>query len=140
RARLARMNPAVLPGEGSGACQRVPLLPGASAERIALAAALLARLAGQTECDLALRPQGQPEAAGIVADWQPLAVEAPGDRTLADLGQALAAQIAEQAKRGFFMADLLHRAPELRDMALPDLAISLDARGPVKGAALTVTL
>ena len=140
RARLTRMNPAVLPGEGSGATQRLPLLPGAGPERIALAAALLARLAGQAQFDLALRPQGQPEAAGIVADWQPLAVEAPGERTLADLGQALAAEIADQAKRGFFMADLLHRAPELRDMATPDLAISLHAGGPVNGAALTVTL
>ncbi|UFS64338.1 LLM class flavin-dependent oxidoreductase [Paracoccus denitrificans] len=140
RARLARMNPAVLPGEDSGSIRRVQLMPGAAPERIALAAALLARLAGQAGFDLALRPQGRPEAAGIVADWQPLAVEAAGHRTLADLGQALAGQIADQAKRGFFMADLLHRAPELRDMAVPDLAISLDARGPVKGAALTVTL
>lgn len=140
RARLARMNPAVLPGEGSGSSQRVQLMPGAGPARIALAASLMARLAGQAAFDLALRPAAQPEAAGIVADWQPLAVEAPGERTLADLGQALAAQIAEQARRGFFMADLLHRAPELRDMATPDLAISLDARGPVRDAALCVTL
>ncbi|WP_323032900.1 MupA/Atu3671 family FMN-dependent luciferase-like monooxygenase [Paracoccus sp. (in: a-proteobacteria)] len=140
RARLARINPAVLPGEGSGATQSVQLMPGASPERIALAASLLARLAGQTAFDLALRPAGQPEAAGIVADWQPLAVEVQGDRRLADLGQALASQIGEQAKRGFFMADLLHRAPELRDMATPDLALNLSESGPVQGAALTVTL
>ena len=140
RKRLAGMNPAVLPGEGSGQSQRVQLMPGAAPERIALAASLLARLAGQNAFDLALRPAGQPEVAGIVADWQPLAVEVRGDRALTDLGAALARQIADQAKRGFFMSDLLARAPELREMATPDLAISLAARGPVAGAALTVTL
>ncbi len=140
RKRLAAMTPAVLPGEGSGQSQRLALLPGASAERIALAAALLARLAGQGECDLALRPAGHPEAGGIVADWQPLAVAASGASTLADLGAGLSARIADQAKRGFFLTDLTHRAPELREVATPDLAISLAARGPVEGAALTVTL
>ncbi|WP_062563405.1 MupA/Atu3671 family FMN-dependent luciferase-like monooxygenase [Paracoccus aminovorans] len=140
RKRLAAMNPAVLPGEGSDTRARVALLPGAGPERIALAAALLARLAGQAECDLALRPGGQPEAAGIVADWQPLSVAPGGAQSLAELGAAISGQIADQAKRGFFLADLLHRAPELREVAVPDLAISLDARGPVAGAALTVTL
>ncbi|KGJ03790.1 natural product biosynthesis luciferase-like monooxygenase domain-containing protein [Paracoccus halophilus] len=144
RKRLAAMSPAVLPGEGAGASQRVQLMPGAAPERIALAAALMARLAGQAACDLALRPADHPDmtgpAAGIVADWQPLAVQAQPDLTLADLGATLAQQIADQAKRGWFMADLLHRAPELRAAATPDMAISLTARGPVQGAALTVTL
>ncbi|SMG39517.1 MupA/Atu3671 family FMN-dependent luciferase-like monooxygenase [Paracoccus sp. J56] len=140
RARLARMNPGVLAGEASGKSRRLALMPGAAPERIALAAALLARLAGQAELDLALRPSGQPEAAGIVADWQPLLVNASGGQTLAELGQALADEITLQAKRGVFMADLLYRAPELRGMAVPDLAISLDMQGPVRGAALTVTL
>ncbi|CAM2984372.1 natural product biosynthesis luciferase-like monooxygenase domain-containing protein [Paracoccus aminovorans] len=140
RKRLAKMNPAVLPGEDSAARQRVQLLPGAAPERIALAAALLARLGGQGAFDLALRPADQPEAQGIVADWQPLAVQTRGDQTLAALGAAMAGQMADQAGRGFLMADLLARAPELRDMATPDLAISLDAHASVRGAALTVAL
>ncbi|HRM76455.1 MAG TPA: formyltransferase family protein, partial [Paracoccus sp. (in: a-proteobacteria)] len=90
RKRLAAMNPAVLPGESSGQSQRVQLMPGAAPERIALAASFLARLAGQVEFDLALRPAHQPELAGVaaalVADWQPLAVAAQSDRSLTDLG------------------------------------------------------
>ena len=145
RKRLAAMNPAVLPGESSGQTQRVQLMPGAGPERIALAAALLARLAGQSEFDLALRPADQPDAPGpdapgIVAAWQPLAVQAAADLTLDTLSATLAGQIADQGRRGWFMADLLHRAPELRGGATPDLAISLAPRGPVAGAALTVTL
>ena len=139
RKRLAAMSPAVLGGEASGQGARVALLPGAGAERIALAATLLGRLAGQTQFDLALRPAGQPEAAGIVADWQPLAVALDGAQGLDALGASLSAQIADQARRGVFLTDLLHRAPELRDAATPDLAISLDARG-VSGAALSVVL
>ncbi|WP_347267181.1 MupA/Atu3671 family FMN-dependent luciferase-like monooxygenase [Paracoccus sp. (in: a-proteobacteria)] len=140
RARLARMSPAVLPGAASGHSQRVQLLPGAGPERIALAAALLARLAGQNSVDLALRTADLPEAAGIAAGWQPLAVDAqPGD-TLAELAEALSARIAEQARHGGFLLDLLQRAPELRDVAVPELAISLDGRGPVAGAALSVVL
>ena len=144
RKRLAVMNPAVLPGEGSGESLRLQLLPGAAPERIALAASLLARLAGQVEFDLALRPADQPDVAGVaaalVADWQPLAIAARGDRSLSDLGAELTQQIAAQAKRGYFTADLRHRAPELRETATPDLAISLAPRGPVPGAALTLTL
>ncbi len=144
RKRLAAMNPAVLPGEGSGESLRVQLIPGAAPERIALAASLLARMAGQVEFDLALRPAGQPElaglAAGIIADWQPLAIDARSDRSLSDLGAELAARIEAQAKRGTFTRDLTHRAPELREAATPDLAISLAPRGPVPGAALTVSL
>ncbi|MFO1140201.1 MAG: MupA/Atu3671 family FMN-dependent luciferase-like monooxygenase [Paracoccus sp. (in: a-proteobacteria)] len=144
RKRLAVMNPAVLPGDASGDSRRVQLLPGAGPERLALAASLLARLAGQVGFDVALRPADQPDltgvAAGIVADWQPLAVDARSDRSLTDLGAELAATIAAQAKRGWFAADLAQRAPELRGAATPDLAISLTARGPVPGAALTVTL
>lgn len=140
RRRLARMTPAVLSGEVAGESRRLTLLPGASPERLAVAALALARLAGQTACDLALRPADQPQAPGIVADWQPLAVASDSKDTLADFGATLMAQIADQARHGFFMTDLLHRAPELRDAAVPDLAISLDPRGPVAGAALTVTL
>ena len=144
RKRLAAMNAAALPGEGSGESLRLQLMPGASPERIALAASLLARLAGQVAFDIALRPAGQPETAGaataMIADWQPLAVEARGDRSLTDLGAELAMRIADQEKRGYFMADLAQRAPELREAATPDLAISLTPRGPVPGAALTVTL
>lgn len=139
RKRLAAMSPAVLGGEDSGQVARVALLPGAAPERIALTAALLGRLAGQTEFDLALRPAGQPEAAGIVAEWQPLALALDGAQALEDLGSSLSGQIEGQARRGFFMTDLLHRAPELRGAATPDLAISLDGRG-VSGAALTVVL
>ncbi|WP_374423959.1 MupA/Atu3671 family FMN-dependent luciferase-like monooxygenase [Paracoccus sp. (in: a-proteobacteria)] len=144
RKRVAAMNPAVLPGEGSGQSQRVQIMPGAAPERLALAAALMARLAGQVEFDIALRPGAQPELSGIgaavVADWQPLAVDARSGRSLSDLGAELSDRIAAQEKRGWFTADLLHRAPELREAARPDLAISLVARGPVPGAALTVTL
>lgn len=139
RKRLSRMNPAVISGESSGQMRRIDLMPGASAERLALAAALLARLAAQPNFDLALVPSDLPNDP-LVNGWQPLAIQAEPGMALS----ALAGQIAEArqtaAKRGYFLADLLHRAPELRDAATPDLAINLRDFSAVPGTALTIAL
>ena len=139
RRRLARMSPAVIQGEPSGRMERIALMPGASDQRVALAAALLGRLAAQPQFDLALLPARTPRDP-LVAGWQPLAVEARSAMTLADLAAQLADRQAEAGKRGYFLADLIQRAPELRDAATPDLAINLRDLEPVAGAALTVAL
>ncbi|MTH34211.1 LLM class flavin-dependent oxidoreductase [Paracoccus limosus] len=139
RKRLGRMSPAVISGESSGQVQRIELMPGASAERLALAAALLARLAAQPAFDLALVPADLPRDA-LVNGWQPLALTIEPAMTLRALATQIAETRQEVAKRGWFMADLLHRAPELRDAALPDLAINLRDLAPVAGAALTIAL
>ncbi|MGA0615777.1 MupA/Atu3671 family FMN-dependent luciferase-like monooxygenase [Paracoccus sp. KR1-242] len=139
RRRLAAMNPAVLPGEGSGQVARIDLIPGAGPDRVALAAALLARLVAQSQFDLALRPVGLPQDA-IVAGWQPLAIDAQAGMTLAELAAGIEAQLAEAAAHRHFMSDLVHRAPELRDAARPDLAINLSEIAPVGEAGLTVAL
>ncbi|SMO68936.1 MupA/Atu3671 family FMN-dependent luciferase-like monooxygenase [Paracoccus laeviglucosivorans] len=138
RKRLARMNAAVLPGEPSGDMARIDLMPGALAERVALSAALLARLAAQPQLDLALRPQDLPGDA-LVAGWQPIAIQTNGDMTLAQLSAQIDAEQAEAAKHGFFLADLPSRAPELREAARPDLAINLRDAQPMD-AALTIAL
>lgn len=139
RQRLGGMSPAVISGESSGQMRRIELMPGASAERVAMAAALLARLAAQPAFDLALVPVDLPSDA-LVNGWQPLAIQTEPGMTLA----ALAGQIAEgrddAARRGYFLADLLHRAPELRDAAMPDLAINLRDFSAVPGTALTIAL
>ena len=139
RKRLAEMSPAVLPGEASGGQARIDLMPGAAPERIALAVALLARLAAQQQFDLALRPADLP-ADPLVAGWQPLSVAARGEMTLAELAARVSAEMTEAAKRGYFLADLLDRAPELREAARPDLAINLRELALVEGSALTIAL
>ncbi|MFT4012088.1 MAG: LLM class flavin-dependent oxidoreductase [Paracoccus sp. (in: a-proteobacteria)] len=139
RKRLGGMSPAVIQGEASGRTQRIELMPGVSGERVALAAALLARLAAQPGFDLALVPADLPKAA-LVNGWQPLAVRTQPEMTLAALAAQIAEARTEAAKRGYFLADLIQRAPELRDAALPDLAINLRDLDPVPGAALTVAL
>ncbi|MTH63235.1 MupA/Atu3671 family FMN-dependent luciferase-like monooxygenase [Paracoccus shanxieyensis] len=139
RKRLGRMVPAVLGGEASGKMARIELMPGASAERVALAAALLARLAAQPQLDLALRPADLPTDS-LVAGWQPLEVQAQGDMSLAELAAQIADRQAEAQARGFFLADLPARAPELRDAATPDLAINLRDLDPLADAALTIAL
>lgn len=139
RRRLARISPAVIANAASGQMARIELMPGVTPERIALAAALLARLAAQPAFDLALRPASLP-VHPLIAGWQPLAVEARGDMTLDDLSAQISNTSAELAKRGYFLADLIQRAPELRDAATPDLAINLRDLDAVEGAALTVAL
>lgn len=139
RNRLARMSPAVIQGEPSGQIARIQLAPGASPQRIALAAALLARLAAQPSFDLALRPADLP-AHPLAGSWQPLAVQVAGDMTVDALSAQIATAMADAAKHGFFLADLIQRAPELRDAATPDLAINLRDMDAVEGTALTVAL
>ncbi|AGT10172.1 MupA/Atu3671 family FMN-dependent luciferase-like monooxygenase [Paracoccus aminophilus] len=127
RKRLARMSPAVLPGVTAedAALTQIDLGEIDATRALPLAAAVLARLAGQVETDIAFQPETLAEAKGILSPWLPLRVDAAPRSTLAALGQGLADQIAQIAKRGPFMLDLLRRAPELREAALPDLAISL---------------
>lgn len=139
RKRLAAMSPAVIQGEPSGQGARIALMPGASEMRVALAAALLARLAAQPGFDLALVPADLPQSA-LVNGWLPLAVRTEPDMVLGTLSDEIAAARAEAAKHGYFLADLIQRAPELRDAALPDLAINLRDLEPVPGAALTLAL
>ncbi|WP_312530619.1 MupA/Atu3671 family FMN-dependent luciferase-like monooxygenase, partial [Paracoccus sp. (in: a-proteobacteria)] len=142
RKRLAAMNPAVMPGtaEPGAPRQRIDLGQMAGPHALAAVAAILARLSGQTATDLALRPEGFQGFRGIVSDWVPLAVEAAPRSSLSALADSLTAAQAQIAKRGPFMTDLLHRAPELRDAAMPDLAISLTADGATTPSALRVTL
>ncbi len=142
RKRLAAMNPAVMPGvnQPGGSRQRIDLGQIAGPHALAAVAAILARLAGQSSTDLALRPAGFPDFRGIVSDWVPLSVDAAPRASLAALANSLSAAQADIAKRGPFMADLIHRAPELREAAMPDLAISLTADGAETPSALRVTL
>lgn len=140
RKRLAAMSPAVLGGEAGPARKRIPLLPGASAERIALTAAIFGRILGQSGFDLALSLGQGAGLSGIVSDWVPLHVDTAAAADLQGLGTALEAAMTDARTRGPFMADLLHRAPELREAALPELAINLGAVAPVGSAALTVSL
>lgn len=139
RKRLAGMNPAVIQGEASGQTARIELTPGAAPERVALAAALLARFAALPAFDLAFRARDLP-AHRLVAGWQPLAITAKGDMTLDQLSAQIAAAAGDAAKHGYFLADLIQRAPELRHAATPDLAINLRDVEPVEAAALTVAL
>ncbi|MFB9222922.1 MupA/Atu3671 family FMN-dependent luciferase-like monooxygenase [Paracoccus cavernae] len=142
RKRLARMNPAVMPGltEAGAPKQRIDLGAAEGGLALAAVAAVLARLAGQAETDLALRPAEFPDFKGIVSDWVPLRVEANPRASLGGLAESLRLAQEDAAKRGPFMADLLRRAPELREAALPDLAISLSADGAATPSALRVTL
>ncbi len=139
RKRLGRMSPAVVQGEPSGQQARIDLMPGVSAQRVALAAALLARLAAQPQFDLAFLPADLP-ADPAVHGWQPLAIEVAGEMTLSALAAQMADATGKAAARGFFLADLIQRAPELRDAATPDLAINLRDLAPVAGAAMTIAL
>lgn len=139
RRRLAAMDPLHL-GDGAPGEMRERATVSAPASAAALPAivAVLGQLAGRAGATVALRPADHPAEPGIVADWVPLTL--PDAATLAETGRALDAEMAALAKRGFFMSDLLHRAPELRGAALPDVAIDLARRGPVQGSALTVTV
>ncbi|MDS9466348.1 LLM class flavin-dependent oxidoreductase [Paracoccus sp. MBLB3053] len=139
RKRLAAMSPAVLSGESSGEIATIELMPGHSEERVALAAALLARLVGQTQFDLAVRPASLP-ADRIVADWQPLDIDAPAESSLSELSQKISTALDEISAHDFFLDDLIRRAPELRDAATPDLAINLREQSGMPGAALTIAL
>ncbi|WP_134680273.1 MupA/Atu3671 family FMN-dependent luciferase-like monooxygenase [Paracoccus ravus] len=139
RGRLSRMEPAVIPGEASGRIERLALMPGVTPERIALAVALLARLAGQRQFDLALCEKDLPDHA-LVGSWQPLRVALERGMRLGDLSGQILTSRAETAAHGYFMADLLLRAPELRDAARPDLGINLRETGPIEGIALTIAL
>lgn len=138
RKRLAKMNPAVLPGSSDGtARQQIDLGAINGPHVLAATAAILARLAGQAETDLALRPEGM---GGALADWLPLQVQAAPNTSLSALQSGLAVQLQNIARRGGFMADLLRRAPELREAARPDLGIALTDTSAPDNAALWVVL
>ncbi|WP_294926112.1 MupA/Atu3671 family FMN-dependent luciferase-like monooxygenase [uncultured Paracoccus sp.] len=142
RKRLAAMQPAVLPGVTDPAAprRRVEIGPADTPAALAVVAAVLVRLAGVSETDLALRPQGADAAPGILSDWVPLNVAAAPRTSLAALQAALEGQLHDIAHRGGFMLDLLRRAPELRDRARPDLGIDLSGGDAPDATALRVAL
>lgn len=140
RKRLAGMNAAVLPGASDGTTSERIALAAPSDHGLAVAAAVLLRFAGLRETDIALRPQNHDPAFGLMADWVPLQVTAAPKSSLEALTTSLEPQLATILRRGGFTRDLLRRAPELRERALPDLGIGLSDAPMMAGTALWVTL
>lgn len=147
RKRLARMDAlhlADLPPLAEAAVaprSRIAIPAQGSDARATLAAvaAVLAQVAGRAGATVALRPEGHPDdPTGMVSDWVPLAL--PDAPDLSGMAAALDTALAAQAGRGAFMADLRHRAPELRAAAIPDVALDLTGRGPVAESAATLIL
>lgn len=142
--RLSALTPPPLEETGAGATGstsrhvevQLPRDVGAD-EAVALLAAALS-LAGDAEAfDLALLRPVPAEARGILSDWTPLHLD-PGasGATLADLAAAVGEERAAAEGAGW-LADLPLRAPDLRDLRRPSVAVGGDGEND---SALTLIL
>ncbi|MFN3274063.1 MAG: MupA/Atu3671 family FMN-dependent luciferase-like monooxygenase [Paracoccus sp. (in: a-proteobacteria)] len=146
RARLARLAPLVLPeavpSDSAPDWQEARLVlprPQEPGEILAALAGALVRMTGSTAFDIAVSAALPPSVRPHMLGFQPLSVEAD-DETLASLAGALTRDLAQTARRGPVLADLVARAPELGRPGVPGLAIASDPADAPQGAAICAAL
>ncbi|MCP4821221.1 MAG: LLM class flavin-dependent oxidoreductase, partial [Shimia sp.] len=147
RAALADFLPASLPLVAASGdlpdMRRVALtLPELPSKQTLTAVTLWALRSGVPEvCDIALRPDDLPRAAGILSDWLPLGVSAEMlHGTVGAAAETVAEAVAILDKKGTWALDLIARDPKLSAPAMPDVAVTFEDSGALEGAAITVAL
>lgn len=111
--------------------------------RISAVAALMARLSGASDFDLAFSSISATDLAsdhpGIFASSVPLRVSAGDNETVADFSAKLADGVADLEKHGSYLCDIAERFPTMR---LPQLSVgvSLSRTDRIEGCALLFAL